>query len=377
MPPERSYDEIEPFADFRRVVDASVFEPVPDSHILGLSDVTNSTTAILAGRYKAVNLAGAAVISAVMNALNGKAFAFVFGGDGATYLVAPEDRTRAARAAAETAAWVRDELDLELRIAFVPVEAIRAAGLDLRVARFAASPSVSYAILSGGGLAWAEAQMKAGSFRAEPAPPGARPDLSGLSCRWRPLESRNGTILSLIVRPEETAAPEAFAAVVHDLIGIVERDAARAGHPVPVEGPPYRWPAESIGLEARAGGPSRSTMLRWAAVAGESLLALALFRTGLPLGRFDPNHYRRQTTLNTDFRKFDDGLRMTVDCSLAAADAVERRLASAPPGTVRYGTHRQASALMTCIVPSPLMDNHLHFVDGAGGGYAAAAASLK
>ena len=118
-------------------------------------------------------------------------------------------------------------------------------------------------------------------------------------------------------------------------------------------------------------------MLRWVALAGESLLALALFRTGLPLGRFDPKHYRRQTALNTDFRKFDDGLRMTVDCSLAAADAIERRLASAPPGTVRYGTHRQASALMTCIVPSPLMDNHLHFVDGAGGGYAAAAASLK
>jgi hypothetical protein len=42
---------------------------VPDRYILGLSDVTNSTRAIGEGRYKAVNLAGAAVISAVMNAL--------------------------------------------------------------------------------------------------------------------------------------------------------------------------------------------------------------------------------------------------------------------------------------------------------------------
>jgi hypothetical protein len=237
--------------------------------------------------------------------------------------------------------------------------------------------SVSYAILSGGGLAWAEAQVKAGAFRVEPAPPGARPDLSGLSCRWRPLESRNGTILSLIVRPEPNALPEAFASVVHDLIGIVEQDTARAGHPVPPEGPPYRWPAEGIGLEARVARGSRPPMLSWLAVAAESLLVLALFRTGLPLGRFDPEHYRRQTALNTDFRKFDDGLRMTVDCSPAAADAIERRLASADPGTIRYGTHRQAAALMTCIVPSAVMDNHLHFVDGAGGGYAAAAAQLK
>jgi hypothetical protein len=32
---------------------------------------------------------------------------------------------------------------------------------------------------------------------------------------------------------------------------------------------------------------------------------------------------------------------------------------------------------MTCIVPSPFTDDHVHFLDGAGGGYALAAKSLK
>jgi hypothetical protein len=32
---------------------------------------------------------------------------------------------------------------------------------------------------------------------------------------------------------------------------------------------------------------------------------------------------------------------------------------------------------MTCIVPSPLLRDHLHFIDGAGGGYAKAAEGLK
>lgn len=32
---------------------------------------------------------------------------------------------------------------------------------------------------------------------------------------------------------------------------------------------------------------------------------------------------------------------------------------------------------MTCIVPSPLSRDHMHFVDGADGGYAAAASRLK
>jgi hypothetical protein len=32
---------------------------------------------------------------------------------------------------------------------------------------------------------------------------------------------------------------------------------------------------------------------------------------------------------------------------------------------------------MTCIVPSPFANDHMHFVDGANGGYARAAEALK
>ena len=32
--------------------------------------------------------------------------------------------------------------------------------------------------------------------------------------------------------------------------------------------------------------------------------------------------------------------------------------------------------MVTCIVPSPVEDNHIHFVDGAAGGYTQAAANL-
>jgi hypothetical protein len=46
-------------------------------------------------------------------------------------------------------------------------------------------------------------------------------------------------------------------------------------------------------------------------------------------------------------------------------------------GIVRCGTHRQKAALMTCFVPSPTRSDHVHFVDGAMGGYAAAARSVK
>ena len=109
-----------------------------------------------------------------------------------------------------------------------------------------------------------------------------------------------------------------------------------------------------------------------------TLAAHVIFKTGLKVGGFDPARYRRQLVENTDFRKFDDGLRMTLDCTPALADRLETLLASAAAaGLVRYGVHRQSAALMTCFVPSPTRSDHVHFVDGAMGGYAAAARGLK
>ena len=96
------------------------------------------------------------------------------------------------------------------------------------------------------------------------------------------------------------------------------------------------------------------------------------------IGQFEPAKYRREISENTDFRKFDDGLKMTVDCSPEIADAIEARLALAQSsGVCMAGIHRQKSAHLTCYVPSNIQSDHVHFVDGADGGYAAAAAKLK
>ena len=112
---------------------------------------------------------------------------------------------RAREALAATAAWVKDDLDLTMRVALVPVAAVRAQGLDVRVARFAPSPNVTYAMFSGGGLGWAEAAMKRGEFAVPPAPPGSQPDLTGLSCRFEEIGSARGVILSVLVVPARDA----------------------------------------------------------------------------------------------------------------------------------------------------------------------------
>ncbi|MCJ9734084.1 DUF3095 family protein, partial [Bradyrhizobium sp. PRIMUS42] len=154
---ESFYGGIPVFRGFTSLMDPALYAPLPDDWSIGVADIVDSTKAIAAQRYKAVNMAGAAVIAAVTNALEGREFPFVFGGDGASFAVAPHDLGPAREALAATATWVREDLDLTMRVALVPVSAIRAHGLDVRVARFGPSANLSYAMFSGGGLAWADA----------------------------------------------------------------------------------------------------------------------------------------------------------------------------------------------------------------------------
>jgi Protein of unknown function (DUF3095) len=147
----------------------------------------------------------------------------------------------ARQALACTAAFVVEVYGLELRVAEVPVAAIRAAGFDIRIARFAASPDLNYAMFSGGGLAWAETRMKAGEFSIPPGPLGCRPDLSGLSCRFEAMPARRGVMLSIIVQAAnlDLTAPEATAyrALIENIIRLVEESPDMA-RPVPEGGPP-------------------------------------------------------------------------------------------------------------------------------------------
>jgi len=370
------YGGIPVFRGFSSLMDPALYSPLPDDWSIGVADIVESTKAIAAQRYKAVNMAGASVIAAVTNALDGREFPFVFGGDGASFAVSPGDLERAREALAATATWVEESLDLVMRVALVPVAAVRAQGLDVRVARFGPSPNLSYAMFSGGGLGWADAAMKRGEFAIAPAFPGTQPDLSGLSCRFEEIPSARGLILSVLVVPAQNADPRAFRKVIEDVIALSERS-PDAGRPVPPGGPPLRWPPQGVEYEARAarGG---SLLKRRGVVLAVTLWAYVVMRLGIKVGNFVPKTYVQQVVENSDFRKYDDGLRMILDCTPELERGLTQILvAAASSGIVRYGLHRQDAAMMTCFTPSVMRSDHVHFIDGARGGYASAATALK
>jgi hypothetical protein len=168
----------------------------------------------------------------------------------------------------------------------------------------------------------------------------------------------------------------AFRNTIEDILTLVERS-PDAGRPVPPQGPPLKWPPQGLDYEARAqrGG---SLLKRRLGVLAYTFFAYVIVRFDIKVGGFVPKTYVQQVVENSDFRKYDDGLRMILDCTPELERALSERLAAAASkGIVRYGLHRQDAAMMTCFTPSALRSDHVHFIDGARGGYATAATALK
>jgi hypothetical protein len=358
--------------DLSACLDPARYVRLPDTWWIAVTDVVQSRKAIGEGRYKAVNMAGVAALSAIMNAADSRDLPYVFGGDGAAMTGPPELRGRATEALAATCRWVQEELGLELRAAIFDHSDILDQGQNVSAIRVRVSDALSNFAFVGGGIALAEKRMKEGVSCIAPAEPGIVPDLTGLSCRWTPIRPDDRKVVSLIVEETGSGAAECFGHIL-DFAANIEN----AGHPIPANGPGFNWPPAGLDLEARATRGETPLGQRKRKLYFETLIAWILDKTKIPIGPFSPTRYRQYTARNTDDRKFQDGLKMTLALTETQRASLHHLLEEGrQSGHIRYGTSMQDSAVLTCFVPSILSDDHMHFLDGAGGGYAEAATNM-
>ena len=289
-------------------------------------------------------MAGASVISAILNAVGSRDLPFVFGGDGALVAVpGSADRNRPGRRWRRCKTWVAEELQLELRAAIVPMGDIRAQGLDVRVARFQASSEISYAMFAGGGASWAEARDEGRPLRdrggarrhaarphravlpLEPDPGPARRDrLDHRACRARPATTPSSS--SWCPTSWRWPASRSAAAIRCRRTG---RDIAFADAQASTT---RRAPPRRHGKRLRAKfRPSCEAFLAW------------LFdRLGRSAGGFDPELYKSDVAAQFGLpqvrrRAQDDGRRR------------RRRISQTIEGRLDGARRRPASAATACI----------------------------
>jgi hypothetical protein len=361
-----------------RTFDAAAYRAAPDDWVLAVTDIVGSTEAIAAGRHKTVNFVAAMAIAAARNLCAPEPIPFLFGGDGAVLMAPPRHQPalRQMLARVRGIAW-RDH-GLRLRVGMVPVSALRTQGCDVLVARYEPTPGNSFGVFAGGGISVLEDAIRGRAWPelgalaevAELLDDGAAVDMSGLSCRWAPLQSKHGKMLTLIIQGADDPG-----AVFTEVMRLAGQD----GDPRPARPDTLRsaWPPKDFMLEARARG--RGGWLPWwtLRVLAETLLAKLVIERGKPVGGFDPQRYMQEIRSNTDFCKHDRTLCFVIDCALPRIDAIRAYVqASATAQRFEWGMNVSDTALMTCLVSSETEGLHVHFIDG-GGGYTRAATQLK
>lgn len=375
------YDDIPTFDRFSEAMESGHYRRVPDDWHVVLTDVVGSTQAIAENRYKDVNMLGASSIVAILNAV-GRHVPFVFGGDGATVLVHESEVDRVLPALAGARQLARAAFGMELRAGVVPVRDLNSAGKAIEVARFRVSTTATLAMLRGGGLSLAETWIKSAEkgevYAVADADESKTADFKGLSCRWNPVPAQQGEMISLLVQaigPPETS-PRVYSRVLAAVESILGDEDS---HPVTVQKLDSSLRLRNLRAEILLRGHVRSWWLApWSAlrILGSYLFVMLSYRFGLRYPFFDPMEYVADLAVGTDFRKFDDMLRMVRDCDRSKRERLIHYLEEQRrSGAIVYGLHVSTKAMMTCLMFN--RQDHVHFIDGADGGYAMAARQLK
>jgi hypothetical protein len=367
------YRSLKTFREFHRFTDDSLFSELPADWSVVITDIRGSTKAISEGRYKDVNTIGAACIVVARKALGDIEVPFVFGGDGATLLVPQEYVIKVCEDLASLKTLSRENFNLELRVGVVAVSELQILGHSIQVGKFELTPGRSIAILRGDGVSAAEKIIKNDS--AYEYRPNLQKEISleGLSCRWNPIPSKRGKILTVLV--VSRAGAQVYAKVMEKLTQLFP-DGINGANPVNVDVASYKSTLQLLRDEKKLHGSIFSKA--FIARALEILFAVLVFKYKFPTIFFDAKSYAASMQTHSDFRKFDDTLRMVLDCSLSEITWIKAFLEQGfQAGELFYGTFEADSSLMTCFVEGLGQGQHIHFIDSENGGYAAAAVGLK
>jgi hypothetical protein len=352
----------------------NAFLDVPaDWHVI-ITDIKGSTSAVLGGSSENVNYIATGSIVTVLNlAFKAKiAIPFFFGGDGATFIVPSILVELAIKKLLTYQANVLQNFGLDLRVGSIAVQTIYQQGQQIRLSKFGLTDFFSIPVVLGNGLNYAEQIIKGDDYKQEQQIDLAEElDLDGMQCRWdkiSPPGDLNEILTLLVVAPNVQKQAIAFSKVlksIDEIYGVVKKR-----QPITIEKLKLNSTFDRIKTEMRnrIGKIKIFEFLQtWLATSIGKLYFLTA-----PGKRYLNRLVEMSDTLVMDGK---------INTVISGSDEQRVKLFKVldeleSSCEILYGYHISNASIMSCYVRD-MKDDHIHFVDGAEGGYTKAAGILK
>lgn len=374
------FSELSGITRFSEIADIKRYRALPNDWLVIATDIRGSTEAIEGGKYRAVNMAGASAIAAILNDFPNLDIPFVFGGDGVTIAMPDVGKDHVMGLLKFCRNAVKASFGLELAAGCRTMGELREEGKEIKIGKFLLSENVSQAIFWGDGVDYIEEVIKK---------PGndlsdilmVEGDFSGLECRWNQIPSDKDEVLSVIIK--STIEDEKERSLFYkDCFRTIEEIYGDESEYAPVSEENMSLTMKPMLLMGEI------TIRTYPATILKKLYNILklyylqaagwyLMRNRVSTKNTDWGDYKPDFIRNADFRKFSDGLKLVLSGTVEQRRKLRAYLKQQhEAGKLFFGTHSSPASMTTCFV-TDYQGKHVHFIDGTDGGYASASVELK
>ena len=362
------------------------FTTLPENWSVIVTDIANSTEAVKAGRHTDINLVAAGSLIAALNVARSynTEIPYFFGGDGGTIIVPGELAEKVLAGLKAHRINCLKNFSLDLRIGSVSVTDIRKAGFEINIAKVVIGAELNKSVVIGDGLKYAENLIKQ-HYQYDEAQKQkdlqvfdiSALNLQGLECRWdkiKPPTQGLEVVCLLIEAAHVKDQLTVYKNVLKKLDEIYGETDKR--HPLSVNRLRLINSFKKFQKEMLV---RYSKWKLWYLVKlfFETIAGKIYFKYNLKVNNVRGGDYLAKVIALSDTLSIDGRINTIVSgTSENRILFLEYLSQEEKKGLLYYGHHVSAESIMTCYIEN--MDNkHIHFVDGAGGGYTEAARELK
>jgi hypothetical protein len=359
------------------VANKSLFSKVPEDWYAVVADIKNSTEAVRNGNHDQVNLVATGSVIAILNLAYSKniTIPFFFGGDGATMLIPSELLDDAMAALNQHRINTLENFGLELKIGSLSIKEIYEKEISLEISKVKVSDILTIPVVLGQGLQYAENQIKA-NFNDSHSESTKIPDLlnlEGMECKWdkiSPPETNQEVVSLIVIACEEEDPSEVFSKVLQNIDTIY--GSLNNRKPISVKRLKLKGSLRKLNDEMRT---------KLGKYDGFYLLKNWFITK---IGKYYLKNTSAGKTYLQKLVELTDTLTIDGKINTVIIGTPQQRKSLTSylnhleeKGKIKYGLHVSEQSVMSCYVRDMKKGDHIHFVDGAGGGYTKAANQLK